>query len=64
MLWKGTAQMRFANFPTINLIICNASELRLQSRHVVGVPIKNRPTMTRRDGASELPHSNEGCDQS
>jgi hypothetical protein len=26
-------------------------ELRLQSRHVVGVPMENRPTMRRRDGA-------------
>jgi hypothetical protein len=64
MLWKGTALMRFAHFPTINSILSNASDLRLQSRHVVGVPMENRPPMTRGDGASELPHSKESCDHS
>jgi hypothetical protein len=64
MGWKGKALMRFAHFPTINSIISNAAELRLQSRHVVGVPIENRHTMTRRDVVSELPHSNDECDQS
>jgi hypothetical protein len=64
MLWKGTALKRFTHFPTINSVLSNAAELRLQSHHVVGVPMENRHPMTRRDGASELPHSNEGCDQS
>jgi hypothetical protein len=59
MLWKGNALMRFAPFPIINSILSNAAELRLQSRHVVGFPMENRPPMTRRDGASELPYMNE-----
>jgi hypothetical protein len=59
MLWKWTAVMRFAHFPTINSVLSNAAELRLQSRHVVGLPMEIRRVMTRRDGASELPHSNE-----
>jgi hypothetical protein len=29
MLWKGTALMWFATFPTINSVPSNASELRL-----------------------------------
>jgi hypothetical protein len=49
-LWKGTALMRFAPFPTINSVLSNAAELRRQSRHVVGVRVENRPPMTRRDG--------------
>jgi hypothetical protein len=61
MLLKGTALMRYAQFPTINSVLSNAPELRLQSRHVVGVPMENRPTMTRLDRATELPHSNEKC---
>jgi hypothetical protein len=61
MLWKGTSLMRFAPFPTINSVLSNAGELRLQSRHVVGFSMENLPTMTWRDGASEFPHSNEGC---
>jgi hypothetical protein len=56
--------MRVAPFPTINSILTNAAELRLKSRHIVGVPMENRSPMTRLDVASELPHSNEGCDQS
>jgi hypothetical protein len=64
MLWKGTPLMRFAHFPTINSILSNGAELRLQSIHVVGCPVENRTPMTRRNGASELPHSNEGYDQS
>jgi hypothetical protein len=64
MLWNWNALMRFAHFPTINSILSNASELRLQSRHVCLLPMENRPPMTRRDEAFELPHSNEGCDQS
>jgi hypothetical protein len=56
MLWKGNTIMRFAHFTTINSVLSNAPELRLQSRHVVGVPMENRPPMTRRDGASEVPH--------
>jgi hypothetical protein len=62
MLWKGKAQMRFAHFPTINSVLSNAAELRRQSRHVFGVPMENRIAMTTRDGTSELPQSNEGCD--
>jgi hypothetical protein len=54
--------MRFAPFPTINSVSSNAADLRRQSRHVFGVPMENRTSMTRRDGASELPQSNEGCD--
>jgi hypothetical protein len=64
MLWKWNALMRFAPFPTINSVLSNAGEFRRQLRHVVVVPMENRPTMTRRDGASELPLSNEVCDQS
>jgi hypothetical protein len=64
MLWKGTVLMLFATFSTINSILSNGAELRFQSRHVVAVTMENRPPVTRRDGASELPHSNEGCDYS
>jgi hypothetical protein len=63
MLRKGNALMRFATFPTINSIISNASDLRLQSHHIVGNPIGNRRLMTRRDGASELPNLNEWFEQ-
>jgi hypothetical protein len=56
--------MRFARFSTIKSILSNVADLRMQSRHVVGVPMENRPAMTRRDVASELPHSKEGFDQS
>jgi hypothetical protein len=52
----------FAPFPTINSVLSNATELRLQSHHVVGVPVENGPPMTRRDGASELPNLNEVCE--
>jgi hypothetical protein len=52
MLWKGNALMRFVHFPTINSIISNSVELRLQSRHVVGVPMEKRYTMTERDVVS------------
>jgi hypothetical protein len=38
MLWKGNALIRFAHFTTINSVLSNAAELRLQSRHVVGFP--------------------------
>jgi hypothetical protein len=61
MLWNGNPLNRFATFPTINSVHSNAAELRLQSRHVVRFCMKKRPPMTRRDGASEFPHSNEGC---
>jgi hypothetical protein len=64
MLLKGTALMRFAPFPTMNLFLSNAGEVRRQSRHVVGFAMENRPQMTGRDGASELPLSNEVCDHS
>jgi hypothetical protein len=59
MLWNGTAVMRFADFPTIYSALSNAAEHRRQSRHVFGVPMETRTSMTRRDGASELPQSNE-----
>jgi hypothetical protein len=59
MLWKGNVLNRFATFRTINSVHSNAAELRLQSRHVFGVHIENRPSMTRRDGPSEHQHSNE-----
>jgi hypothetical protein len=62
MLWKGNALMRFALFPTINSVLSNAAVHRLQSHHVVGVPIVNRSLMARRDGASELPNLNEWCE--
>jgi hypothetical protein len=61
MLWKWTDLMRFAHFPTINTVLSNAPELRIQSRHVIRFRMEKRPTMTRCDGASELQHSNEGC---
>jgi hypothetical protein len=61
LLWKWTALMRFAHFPNINSILTNAAELSRYSRNVVGVPMENRSTMTRRDVASELPNSNEVC---
>jgi hypothetical protein len=64
MLWKGSALMRFAPISTINSILSNAAELRLQSLHIGGVPMENRAPMARREWAYELPHSNEGCDQS
>jgi hypothetical protein len=59
MLGLGRDLMRFAHFPTINSVLSNAADLRLQSHHVVGVPMENRPLMTRRDGASELPNLQE-----
>jgi hypothetical protein len=61
MLWKGNALMRFAHILTINSVLSIAAEIRLQSHHVVGFPMVNRPSMTWRDGASEFPHSNEWC---
>jgi hypothetical protein len=64
MVWKWIAQILFEHFPTINSIISNAAELRLQSRHIVGVAMENRPPMKRRERASEIPQSNEGCDHS
>jgi hypothetical protein len=62
MLGKRNALMRFAPFPTINSVLSNAAELRLQSHQVVGVPKENRPLLTKRDGASELPNLNEWCE--
>jgi hypothetical protein len=35
MLWKYTALMRFAPFPTIDSVLSNAAELRLPSRQTV-----------------------------
>jgi hypothetical protein len=63
MLWKRTALMRFAHFPTINSVSSNAAELTRWPRNVVGVPMGNRPPMTGRDVSSELPISNEKCEQ-
>jgi hypothetical protein len=62
ILWMGTALMRFAPFPTINSVLSNAAEIRLQSRQVFGAPMENRTAMTTLEGASELLQSNEGCD--
>jgi hypothetical protein len=59
MLWNGNALKRFAHFPTLNSVHSNAAEIRLYSRHLVGNSKENRPTMTRRDRASELPNSKE-----
>jgi hypothetical protein len=61
MLWKGTALMRFAHSTTTNSFLSNGDELRLQSHHVVAFPMENRPPMTTRDGATDLPNLNEGC---
>jgi hypothetical protein len=62
MLWKGTALIRFAPFPTINSVLSNAAELRLQTRHVVGYHKEKPSIMTERDVASEIPNLNEGCE--
>jgi hypothetical protein len=62
MLWKGTALMRFAHFPTTNSVLSNAAELRRQSRHVLGVPMEKRSPMTECDVASEHPNLIEGCE--
>jgi hypothetical protein len=59
MLWKGTALNIFAHFSNINTNVSNVAELRRQSRHVFGLPMENRRAITRRDVASELPHSNK-----
>jgi hypothetical protein len=55
----GTALMRYAHF-TIKFSFSNGAKLRLQSRHIVGVPMENRHSMTRRDVTPEIPLSNEG----
>jgi hypothetical protein len=62
MLWKWTALMFFAPFPTINSDLSNAAVPRRQSRHVVGVPMAKRPPMTERDVAPEHSNLNEGCE--
>jgi hypothetical protein len=62
MLWNWDVLMLFALFLIINSVLFNAAELRRLSRHVVGVPMEIRHPMTRREVASELPHSKEGCD--
>jgi hypothetical protein len=54
--------MRFALFPAINSVFSNAAELRMPSAHLFGVPMGDRHSMTRRDGASELMNLNEGCE--
>jgi hypothetical protein len=64
MLWTKTALMHFAYYTTINSVISNAAELRLHSRHVVGVAIENLTPMTRRDVAPEHPILNELCEHS
>jgi hypothetical protein len=61
ILLKWNALMRFAPFPTINPVLSNAGDLRRHSRHVVGFYKEKRSPMTRREVASEFPHSNEGC---
>jgi hypothetical protein len=61
MPWKGTAMMPFAPFRTINSVLSNEAEFRLQSHHVVGVPMENQPPMTRRDGASKLHNRTNGA---
>jgi hypothetical protein len=43
ILLKWTALMRFASFPNINSILSNAAALRLNKRHVVGIPMEQRP---------------------
>jgi hypothetical protein len=40
-LWKWTALMRFAHFPTIKSVHSNVPEIRLHSRKVFGVPMEN-----------------------
>jgi hypothetical protein len=52
MHWKGNGLMRFAKLTNINSVISYGADLRLQSDHVFGVPMENRPPMTRRDVAS------------
>jgi hypothetical protein len=63
MLRKGTALIRFANFPTIYSVSSNEAELRRYSRNLVGVPMDNRSPMTRPDVAYELPNWNEEFEQ-
>jgi hypothetical protein len=62
MLWKWNALIPFAHFFTINSFLSNDGEHRLQSSHVVWFSMENRTAMTRLEGASEFPHSNEGSD--
>jgi hypothetical protein len=54
--------MRLAHFRTINSVLSNGAELRLQSRHVVGFPMDKRYTMTERDVVFWHPNLNEGCE--
>jgi hypothetical protein len=61
-LWKCNALMRLAPIPTINSVLSNAAVLRLQSCHVVGVPMEKRSPMTERDVAPEHPYLNDGCE--
>jgi hypothetical protein len=56
--------MRFADFPSLNSVLSNANELRRQSRQVFGVPMENRPKMTRSNVATEHPILNEWCEHS
>jgi hypothetical protein len=51
--------MRFAPFPTINLVLSNAGELRQQSIHVVWISMENRLSVKWCDVESDLPNSNE-----
>jgi hypothetical protein len=60
MLLKRNALKLIAQFPTMNSVNSNAVELRIQSRHVVGIPMEIGPPMTRRYLESVLPHSNVG----
>jgi hypothetical protein len=61
LLMRNTLKL-FAPSPTMNSNHSNASDLRLQSRHVLGLPKENKTTMTTGDGASDPLHSNEVCD--
>jgi hypothetical protein len=62
MLWKGATLMLFAPVPTITTVFSNVAELRRYSLNLIVVPMGNRPKMTRRDVASDLPNSNEECE--
>jgi hypothetical protein len=61
-LCMGNALMRFAPIPTINSVLSNAADLRLQSCYVVGVPMEKRSPITEPVVASEHPNLNEGCE--
>jgi hypothetical protein len=62
ILWMWNGLMRFAHFRTIKSVLSNAAVLRQMSRNGFGVPMENGHPMSRREVASELPHSDEVCD--